>query len=184
MTLYEVALFIHLLGVVTLFIAIGITQRAGAQVRTAENLDHLRLWLGLIRMTRQMFPTSVVLLLLTGLYMAGDAWSFGDAWIVIAIVGVIALAVVGATVIGLRFQKIGMAAGAAGNGPVPAEIARAIEEPTIWIALYANSGMSLGILWLMATKPDWPASIAVVVGLALVGGLLGRLSLSRIGAAA
>jgi Predicted integral membrane protein (DUF2269) len=181
MTLYEVVLFLHLLGVVTLFIAVGLIQRGGAQVRTAETLDHLRLWLGLVRMTRNMFPTSALLLLVTGLYMTSDVWTFDAPWIVVSIVGLIALTVVGGAVIGPRFRRVGMAAGGAGDGPVPPEIRRSIEEPTIWIALYANSGAAMGILWLMVTKPDWAASIAVVVGLALLGGFLGRVSLRTIG---
>ncbi len=179
MRAYDVALFIHLLGVITLFLAMGLLQRGGARIRQAETLEHLRLWLGLVQTTRGMFPAAVVMLLATGLYMTADVWTFETPWVVTAIVGLLGIAILGALLVGRRFARIGRAAGTAGEGPVPPELARAIEDATPWVALSANNGAAIGILWLMATKPSWTGSIAVVVVLALVGALVGFASVRR-----
>jgi hypothetical protein len=176
---YDVVLFIHLLGVVTLFIAIGIVQRAGANARRAESLDHLRVWLGFVRTTQPMFPAAALILLATGLYMAGDAWEFDEPWIVVGIVGLVGMNLVGPLVIRPRLSRIGEAAGHAGDGPVPAEINRLRIEPTPWIAVSGNSGAALGILWLMIAKPDWVEAVAVVAVLAIVGAVIGSVVARR-----
>ncbi len=52
---YNVGLFFHLLGVVTLFGGVTIIQLGGARLRAAATIEEVRLWLGLLRMTGAMF---------------------------------------------------------------------------------------------------------------------------------
>ena len=177
MNAYNVALFIHLLGVVTLFSAIGLQQRGGAQIRGATTLEQLRLWLGLVRTTQGMYPAAIVLLLAGGLFMTGSAWTFTTPWIAVALVGLACMAVAGALVVGRRLAALGAAA--AGDGPVPPDLARLIARPDAWVCLFALNGVAIGILWLMATKPGWAASVAVVVGVAAIGAAIGLAITSR-----
>jgi uncharacterized membrane protein len=176
---YNLALFIHLLGVIALFIAIGLVQRGGVNVRTAESVQQARTWLGLLRTTRTMFPSSGVVILLAGLYMAGDAWEFSDPWIVVSIVALVLMLAVGGAVIGRRFQAMGQAAATAPDGPVAGHLKTLIEDPLPWVLVYMNTGIGLGILWLMTNKPDWAASILIVVGLGALGAVLGMVGLRR-----
>ncbi|MGH2708669.1 MAG: hypothetical protein ACRDJK_10290, partial [Actinomycetota bacterium] len=87
----SVALFIHLLGVVALFIAMGIVQRGGSGVRVSSTVEELRLWLGLVQTTRAMFPAALLFILGSGLYMADRSWSFDTPWIVVAIVSIVVI---------------------------------------------------------------------------------------------
>jgi hypothetical protein len=170
---YTVALFVHVLGVVMLFVAMGLQQRGLAQVRSAGSLEHLRLWLGLVRSSQRIYGPAIVLLLAGGLFMAGKAWSFTTPWIVVALVGLGAMIVLGILVVGRRFGAIETAASAAGEGPVPPDVARRIAEPGPWVCLFALNGVAVGILWLMTNKPGWAVSVAVVAGLAAVAGAIG-----------
>lgn len=173
MRAYDVALFIHLLGVITLFVAMGLVQRGGAGVRTAATVEHLRLWLGLVRTTQRMFPAAIVLLLASGLFMTADAWTFTTPWVVVALVGLAAVAALGGVVVGRGFAAIGEAAARAGEGALPADLAGLIARRGLWFSASALNGAAIGILWLMATKPGWTVSVAAVCALAVLGGIVG-----------
>jgi hypothetical protein len=170
---YDVVLFVHLLGVVTLFAAFGIFQLGGARLRRAATVDHLRLWLGLLRATTATFPIALLVILAAGLYLADDAWSFSTPWVVVAFVAVVVMLAVGGVVIGRGLNRLGAAAAGAGDGPVPATMRRLVSDPATWVSSLALNGMAVGVLWLMATKPGWGGSVGVVAALTVAGALLG-----------
>lgn len=181
MNSYNVALFVHVLGVVALFVAIGMQQWGGAQVRGAATLEHLRLWLRLVNRSQSLYGPAIAGLLLGGLFMAGKAWSFTTPWIVVALVGLAAMIVLGILLVGRRFAAIEAAAKASGHGPVPADVARLITRPGAWAWMYALNGIAIGILWLMTNKPGWAASLAVVVVVAAAAGGGGGMAARRKG---
>jgi hypothetical protein len=178
MRAYDIALFIHLLGAITFFIAIGIMQRGGARVRGAQTVEHLRLWLGLVQTTQRMFPSAIVMLLGAGVYMTIDVWTFETPWVMVSLVALVTMTAVGTGIVGRRFSRIEAAAKAAGDGSLPPQLGGLIAEPITWGSLSALNGAAIGIVWLMATKPGWAVSISVVLGLALIGALIG-LALAR-----
>jgi hypothetical protein len=55
MTAYELALFTHLPGVVTLFAAITLVETAGARLRQPGNVQHVRLWVDRTRTAAPLF---------------------------------------------------------------------------------------------------------------------------------
>ena len=173
MSAYNVALFFHVLGVVALFVAIGIQQWGGAQVRRAASLEHVRLWVGFVQASQNLYPPAVVLVLAGGLFMAGKAWSFTTPWIVVGLSGLVAMIVLGILVVGRRFEAIKAAASAGGTGRVPAKVAQLLARPGAWACLFALNGTAIGILWLMTNKPGWAGSIAVVAVVASVAGAVG-----------
>jgi hypothetical protein len=167
----SIALFIHLLGVVTLFIAIGLLQRVGAALRAASSVEELRVLLSLARTTRSMFPAALLFIFASGLFMAARSFSFETPWIVVGIASVVVMPILGGAVAGRRLAAVGK--GAASASSITPELARAIRNPAIWVALGLNSGLAIGVLWLMVAKPGWAQSIGVVIVLALVGAAAG-----------
>jgi hypothetical protein len=172
-----VALFIHLLGVITLFIAIGLLQRGGAGLRTAATIDEMRLWLSLLATTRRMFPTALVLILVSGLYMADQIYGFSEPWIAVAIVTLLIMGGLGGGVVGRGLAAMGRAL--AGGDARSSDVAGLVANSATWIAAAALAGMALGVLWLMSVKPGWVQSIAVVVLLGVVGALVGSSQAGR-----
>jgi hypothetical protein len=173
MTAYELALFAHLLGVVTLFAAIGLVETAGARLRRAATVEQVRLWVDLTRWAAPLFPVALLTVLASGLFMTADSWTFTTPWVVVAIVGVVALGGIGASVQGRYFAAIGRTAAATQDGPVPRRLNELIAAPTLWIAVVAPDIATLGIVWTMATKPGWTGSIIAVAGLATIGAIAG-----------
>ena len=131
---YNLALFVHLLGVVTLFGGITIIQWGGARLRAADTIDEVRLWLGLLRMTGGMFPAAFLLLLVTGLYMASEAWTFETPWVAVSIAGLLVLPILGRGILGRQMASIGRASAQVEPGPVPPEIRQLISAPAGWQA--------------------------------------------------
>lgn len=174
MTVRTIPLFIHLLGVVTLFLAIGIVQRVGARVRASSTVEEMRLWLGLGQSTRAMFPAALLLILASGLYMTHRTWTFGTPWVFVAMVSIVVMGILGGAVVGRGLAAIGRAA--TGTGPVPPELAHIVARPAPWVAAAAFNCIAFGILWLMVAKPGWAQSIAVVMTLGVLGSLVGSIT--------
>lgn len=79
----DIALFIHLLGVVLLFVAIGISQVGGSMMRSATTIDQVRTWSGLVESSGRTFPIAFLMILGAGIYMANDTWGFDRPFVVV-----------------------------------------------------------------------------------------------------
>lgn len=172
MRAYNVALFVHFLGLITLFAALAIQQRAAARIRQAITAEHVTLWIELLRMANPMFPAGSAMLLLSGLFMTFQSWTPTTAWVVVAFFGQICFGLLG----GLNGRRIGAIAVAVGEETgtaITSAAARLIGDPTPWTVLSTVNGGAIGIVWLMINKPGWTGSIAIMLGFALAGGIVG-----------
>jgi hypothetical protein len=180
MHVYDAMLFVHILGVVTLFGAITLTQVGVTRLGRAQTLDELRTWVGMTQIAGRMFPISFVLILVGGLYMAGDRGSFGDPWIVVALGSLVVMGALGGGVLGRTLESVGRSLAtdasdrSSGSPDFAARVSASLRPP-----MMALTGVSIGVLWLMTNKPGWVVSIAVVVGLGLVGALVGAVAARR-----
>ncbi|MGH2717436.1 MAG: hypothetical protein ACRDJU_02500 [Actinomycetota bacterium] len=174
---YKVALFFHIVGVVTLFAAMGIQQVVGAQLRSAGSVRELRQWMQAIRPTGLALPLAAAVILISGFVMTAQQWTMSTPWIATGFVTLLAMAAIGATVLRSGFTKIGKASAAAmhDDGPIPAETARLRAAPQLWIGMGVMDGAAVGVLWLMTTKPGGALPVAVVLVAAAIGAALGAL---------
>lgn len=179
MTAYELALFAHLLGVVTLFAAIALVEAAGARLRRAAKVELLRPWVDLTRWVAPLFPIALLTVVASGLFMTADSWTFTTPWVVAAIVAVVVLGGIGGSVQSRYFAAIGRAAAASEDGPVPQRLRALLAAPALWIAVIAPDIATVGILWTMVTKPGWTGSIAAIVAPTTIGAIVGYIVSSR-----
>ena len=175
MTLFSIMLFIHILGVVSLFGGIIVLQQAGARLRTATTWPEARPWLSMLRSTRGMFGSGSGMLLVTGLYMTHAQWTFATPWVSVAIATVLLLMIAGPLVTGPAFARIGRA-GAGQDGPIAPAVRAQIASPALWGPATAMNGAAVAMVWLMTNKPGWTGSITIAVTLAVLGGVLGVLA--------
>jgi len=171
MLVLNIALFVHLMGVVTLFIALGILQRSGARARGASTVEEAHTWLAFAGTTRTMFPSAMLMILLTGLYMSHKLYTFRTPWIVVAITVVVLLPLIGGLAVGRALGGVERAL-ASGSGPLTPEQARLVRQPGPWITAGALNGMAIGLLWIMASKPGWMHSIVAVAVTGVLGGII------------
>jgi hypothetical protein len=179
MTLYDVALFVHMLGLVVLAGAFAISLRAGARARSARDAEAVRTWLGLIGSTGGMFPTGLGLLLLSGAAMTLDRWTPVPPWIGIGLAGVLVVGAVGGAVVGRRLRALTAAANEPDVDASPERLLRLVHDGLPWTVMTALNGAVLGIVWVMSTKPGWLGGLAAVAAGSAFGVTLGRVVARR-----
>lgn len=164
-------LFGHLLGVVVLFGAIAIENVTLVYTLRARTTEELRAATTFAPLLHGMFPAGAALLLGFGVAMVArsDQYKFGDAWIDLALGLLVVLAATGPLVQGRRTDAVAERARAAPAGPVPAELAARVRDPVLRTSSIVSSWLALGIVALMARKPDWTGAWLIVVAFGLIG---------------
>lgn len=168
LTLYSVALFLHIVGALGLFVALGLEWASLLSLRRAANAEQARESLKLSTPLGRLYGFSWLAILIPGLYMAGTAWR-GVAWTIIALAAVVVLAVLGAVLTGRRMAPIGKSL-ASVSGSLPPTLRQQMDDPLLWASLRVRTAIALGIVFLMSIKPDLVGSliamtVAVVIGL-------------------
>lgn len=168
---YDIALFVHMLGLVTLFGGFAINVRTGARLRAATSVDQVRTWLSLFDASRRMFPTGLGLLLLSGLYMTFERWQAPHPWIIVPVIAVIILGALGGGVVDRRLRALATAAKS--RDTAPETLTRLVADPVLWTVMTALNGLAVGVVWVMSTKPGWVGSVGAVVVTAAIGAAVG-----------
>jgi hypothetical protein len=104
----------------------------------------------------------------TGAYLVDRSWTWSSGWVVAGLVGVGVLFVVGAVVVGGRSRGLERALTDARDGAVPDAVASIAREHPGGVASWTNTGVALGIVFVMTTKPALAGSLAA---LAVAAGL-------------
>jgi hypothetical protein len=169
---YHVVLYVHLLA---LFVGIGagsVLLTCLFQLRAAGTVEQAVPWGTVSGKVAKLFPVAIVGLFLTGAYMTHKFWTWGTSWIVLAIVGLVVLAVQGGGIAEHTAKKLQAAMRANGPGPLGAEARRMTLHPGLWVVELSNLGLVLGIVWNMTEKPGWGGAIAAVLVGYAVGAVL------------
>ncbi len=104
MTLYSIALFLHVVGALLLFVTITVEGVALRQLHRALTTESAQGAAVLLRLNRMVGPLSAIGVLIPGLYMTATNWGL-VAWIVVALVSWAVIAVLGA-VNGIRILAL------------------------------------------------------------------------------
>jgi hypothetical protein len=171
-TIYNVALFLHIAGVLALFAGLTIEGIALRGLRHALTGDAARTWLGLLRPMRVIGPVALALILLPDLYLAATI-DRGGGWIAGGLLGFLLIAILGAEITGRRMLVVGPALGRA-QGSLTEEPLRLARDGGLATSYATRLAIALGVVWLMTLKPDFPLSLVVLVVAAVAGLVAGR----------
>jgi Predicted integral membrane protein (DUF2269) len=176
MTFYSLALFAHIVGVMGLFIAIGLAWISIVWLQIAQTVAQVRERINLASIQERLLPVASVLILLAGIYMTVAAWGWTTPWIDVSLAALVVMGALGGTVINRRFKAMRIASSTveASVGSIPAELKRQIADPVLWTAVQANGFIALGVVFLMTIKPDLVGSLVTLV-VALVLGVVSAL---------
>ena len=183
MALYPFALFTHIVGILAMFIAIALEFTSIVGMRRAGTTEELRSWAYLGIVPERIFPFAGLLALAAGVYMALVAWGWQTAWINVSLVTFLLMFVVGPLVNSRRLKALHQAARQSPSGAISRELARQIEDPVLFTCVFTLNTVSLGVLFLMTTKPGLVGSLIALL-IAILFGLFPALLLSRAGAKA
>jgi hypothetical protein len=166
MTLYSIALFVHVVGALLLFVTLTVEGVAFRLLYRAATPEAAGAAAAMLRVNRMVGPLSALGVLIPGLYMTATTWG-GVAWIVVALVSWLMIAVLGA-VNGIRIVALVRSRA----------LLTGIRNPLFLVSWMTRVGVALGVVFLMTVKPGAVASAVAIVLAAAAGAALG-VGLSR-----
>jgi uncharacterized membrane protein len=149
-SLDEVALFLHLLGVVTLFAGMAVAAVGLTAARRRERTEEIALLLGLTRIGVILVAAGLLLAVACGFWLLGlTEFDLGDAWVATAL-GLVVLGAILGALGGRRPKKARLLAE---HGADPAELRRLLDDPlSLWLNVAAAAAY-VAVLALMVWKP-------------------------------
>jgi hypothetical protein len=175
MSVYTLALFVHIVGAIGVFIGVSVWLFAAVALRRARSVEQMRALTSLLQPSGVLAIVSILLLGVAGFYMAITVWGEHATWIIVATISFLLLAPFGAFVIDPRLRSLGKAAATVPVGPLPASLAARAQDPLVGFGLSVYIVVLLGIVYLMTNKPPLVDSIIAMVvasALGLAAGLL------------
>lgn len=172
-SVYSIALFLHIVGALGLFVALGLEWAGLLNLRRAATIEQAREWFKLFTSLRRLNALIWLAILIPGFYMAATVWR-GAAWISIALAAVVLLAVLGAALGRRQMGSIGQALSME-SGPLSTSLRQQVGSPLLWFSLWIRTAISLGIVFLMSVKPGLLGAL-VSMGVAVFLGWIFSLS--------
>src|SRR6266496_1647623 len=171
MSFYTLALFAHIIGVLGLFIGIGLQWTSFLRFRRAQFVAQVREWASLTSVLGVLMPAASLLILVAGSYMTVTTWGWRTPWIDVSLAALILVLAPMGAMNTHRLKAIQTTAEAsAPTGTIPAELQRQITNPVLW-TMVQTSGMTLvGVVFLMTIKPALVGSL-ITLAVALVLGV-------------
>ena len=166
---YSIVLFLHIVGALGFFVALGLEWTGLWQIRSATIPGQVGAWMGILKSVRGVGFVSMLATVLTGIYMTLFVWG-GAAWIIVTLASLVLVIALSLVVTGPRMAAIGRAL-ATERGPLSQTFSGLANNPLLWISIESRVAIALGIVFLKTAKPGAGGSllvmaVAIVLGLA------------------
>jgi hypothetical protein len=182
MTLYSIALFLHIVGALLLFVTLAVEGVALGQLHRAATSEAAGVAAAMLKVNRIVGPVSALAVLVPGLYMTATTWGW-VAWIVVALASWVLIAVLGA-INGIRIlaleRSVPIPIGErVGERGVSAHAGTGVKNPLFLISWSTRVGIAVGVVFLMSVKPAAVAAVVAILIAAVAGAAVG-IALSRV----
>src|SRR5690242_16227868 len=115
LNLYQLLVFLHVLGAVGIFVALGIESISLGRLRSAAAPGDARLWVDLLKVPSRLGPAAMITAIAAGMWMMAHGWG-RQPWIVSSVAGLVGMVALGG-VISLRGTRRLRSALAGESGP-------------------------------------------------------------------
>lgn len=163
-----ILLFLHVTAAMGIVAGLGIEGLALVHLRAARDGENVREALTSSRYVQRIAGSSLLVAIITGLYLATVYWHWAGAWMGVAMLTIIAMALVGGLMTGRATARV-MRSPTDVLGPA----AIAGLQSRLGMSYTIRLGFFLGIVFLMTTKPE---SGLIAVGAVAVAGAVGFLA--------
>jgi hypothetical protein len=178
MSIYTDILFFHFVGMAVLFVGYGLEWAATAFLRKATTGNGARTWLGTYRLSLPISGPALLLLILTGGFMAGVTGNSKAGWVIAAFVGIVVALIIGFGLVMPRMKAI-KALLPAGDAALSADALMRVRDPFIVTLIRMRAFLALGIVYLMTNKPPLGTSFAVLLLAMAIGAVLSLTAWSK-----
>jgi hypothetical protein len=170
---YSIALFLHVVGALGFFMALGLEWTSLCQIRNAKASEQIRLLMRVSNSAHRLGMVSMLTILITGFYLMAIAWGAGGS----SQLSLVLVIVLGMALTGPRMTDIVRALGNE-KGPVSPNLHALANHPFLWISVQTRVAIALGMVFLMTVKPGWGGSL-LTIAIAVILGLASALSILR-----
>jgi hypothetical protein len=160
MTPYSIALFLHVVGALLLFVTLTVEGVVHRQLAWAVTTEAAQGAVALLKLNRVVGPLSALGVLIPGLYLTATSWG-PVGWIIVALLAWFLLAVLGAG------NGIRMLAVVRSQAPIAG-----LRNPIFLVSWLTRVGIALGVVFLMTVKPGAVAAVVAVLLAAAAGAAL------------
>src|SRR5262245_18385237 len=115
MSWYAVALFAHIVGVLILFMTMGLQWLIPLRLRRSYSIFQVREWSALATRVNRLAPVSAVVILGAGIYMMPTAWGLLTTCIDVSLAAMAVMMIVSIGMVGRRLKYIQRDAAVAGE---------------------------------------------------------------------
>lgn len=171
MTAHAITLFFHFVGMVGLFVGYGLEWTATSLLRRASTADQARTALGFYRFSMPISGPGLLLLIITGGYLASITGGMRQGWISGALLGIVFALGIGFVFVLPRIRTMRRAM-PEGSAPLAAATLARVKDPMVTTLIRVRFMLALGIVALMTSKPQLLTTALFVLLGAIVVGLL------------
>ncbi len=169
MTAYAIGLFTHFLGMVGLFVGYGLEWTASSLLRRSTTSGQVRSWLRIYRLSLPISGPGLLILILSGGYLASVTGSMKQGWISAALVGIAFALGVGFVFILPKIKAL-RAGLPESDAPLSEKGRTLVQDPMLVTLIRVRGILALGIVYLMTTKPEaLSTSLFILLGAIVVG---------------
>jgi len=172
MNAYSIAVFLHIVGAVGIFVALGLEWTGLWQIRSAMTPQQVGGWMRILKSVRKFGFASMLTTVITGIYMMVTVWG-GEAWIIVTVGSLVLMIALAQGVTAPRMMAIGRAL-ATEKAPLSQTFYSLANHPLLWISIQTRVAIALGIIFLKIAKPDLGGSL-ITIGVAIVIGIVSAL---------
>jgi hypothetical protein len=172
MSNYSIVLFLHIVGALGFFLALGLEWTGLSQIRSAMTLEQVRAWMGILKNVRKVGFVSMATTVITGIYLMLAVWG-GVAWIIVTLGSLVLVIALAQAVTAPRMAAVGQAL-VAEKGPFSKTFRSLANHPLLSISIQIRVAITLGIVFLKIAKPDLGGSL-LTIGVAIVLGIASAL---------
>jgi hypothetical protein len=161
MTLYSFVLFAHITGVLAMFACLSLEVLSLSRLRRASTLSEVQLWIEPVPRLSRIALGSLLVILLTGVFLTIQMSGFGLAWLKVTVAAFLLMVPLGAAS-GRRIRNVQRLSA---NGKMTqSEILDLLRHPFLKVSL----AMRIAV-FLMTAKPGLPESLAIACGSVVLG---------------
>lgn len=132
MSLYSLALFVHVSGAIGVFVSLGIWLFGLSALRRTTRVEQVRALAWLILLASPLMVLSVLLLRLAGFAMALTTWGLVTPWIAVSLVSVLLVGPIGAFALDPRMRVILAMTREIADGPLSDALDKRTHDPILF----------------------------------------------------
>jgi len=176
MDAYSIVLFVHIVGVLGLFVALGLEWTGLRQIRSAIVPEQVRSWMGILKSTRGFGFASMGTTVITGIYMTLTDIGLVP-WLYVSIGALVLVMLLSLVLTAPRMAAIGKDL-AIEKGTLSKTFHNLANQPLLWISIQTRIALALGIVFLKIIKPEFVGSL-LTISVAIALGIGSALPMPR-----